>query len=75
MKTKRKYRNNIIIYLKGEYEIGVVKYKIIGYVYDRELKIYLYNLMREDKVFVIRDEDYIERNITNENRIGFKKIL
>ena len=67
MKTKRKYRNNIIIYLKGEYEIGTVKYKIIGYVYDRELKIYLYNLMTEDKVFVIRDEDYIDRNITNEN--------
>lgn len=66
MKTKRKYSNNIIIYLKGEYEIGTVKYKIIGYVYDRELKIYLYNLMTEDKVFVIRDEDYIERNITNE---------
>lgn len=61
MRTKRKYRNGLTIYLRGMYEVGTIKYKIIGYVYDKELKLYLYNLMTEDRAFVIRDEEYIER--------------
>lgn len=61
MKTKRKYPNNIYIKLKGTYEAVPIKYKIIGYVYDRNFSHYLYNLMTEDRHFVIRDEEYIER--------------
>ena len=64
MRTRRKYPNNIYVRLNGVYEGGrTVRYKIIGYVYDRKFGQYWYDLMTEDRRFVIREERYIERYI------------
>ena len=60
MNTYGKIKVGSILYLQGEYEkYQPLKVRVIGFVYDRTDKTYIYNLMTEERSFLLRTEDYI----------------
>lgn len=63
MNTYSKIKVGTILYLQGNYEnYQPLLVKVIGFVYDRTDKTYIYNLVTQEKRFILRTEDYILKN-------------
>lgn len=63
MNTNSKIKVGTKFYLQGNFEMHKpLLVKVIGFVYDRTDKTYIYNLVTDEKRFILRTEDYILRN-------------